>query len=722
MKRILAIFLLLVSYNLFSQEVPKPEKLKPEKVTDTYYGMEVEDDYRYVEDLQDPKVLNWMKANAKYARSILDEIPGRADMLKGMKEMDARRAAGISQVTITEDDTYYYLKQRPEDETGKLFYRKGYDGEEKLLLDPEKYKSDSGQNYIINAVVPNEDGDEIAVRLAPNGSETWEVIFLKQDGKKSGETLNLSTGPIFWIGEDKISYNQLGSADVSDISRQLNMKSYIHKLGTDQKEDKVGFSNSTNPELNIQEQEIPFIIYDDVNKNIYGMAVTVDKSLRIFKPASNDLPSKWTEIVKKSDMINDLAAPNEDYLYLMSFKNAPNFKILRLDAENPDLSKAEVAVPEPEEGPITQMYATEDGLYYSTIKNGIESKLYFLGNDAKEPKELKLPFAAGSLSISGKNPESGELWVSLSGWTNPTKRYRYDLKNDKFISEPLSSEVEYPELKDLEVKEIEIPSYDGTMVPVSIVSKKGIKMDGSNPTAIYGYGSYGAITGPFFSPVILSYTNYGGIFVVPHVRGGGELGDAWHRAGQKENKPNTWKDAIATAKYLIDKGYTNPKKLSIMGGSAGGIFVGRSVTERPDLFVAAAPIVGEMNTVRSEETPNGPVNAPEFGTVKDEAEFKALLEMDSYHALKKGVDYPAMLITAGMNDPRVIAWQPAKFAAKAQEYNTSDDPILFLTDFESGHGIGDDKTKQMERFADIFSFFYWQSGDPKFQPNDKLKN
>ncbi len=280
----------------------------------------------------------------------------------------------------------------------------------------------------------------------------------------------------------------------------------------------------------------------------------------------------------------------------------------------------------------------------------------------------------------------------------------------------LSSDAEYPELKDLVVKEIMVKSHDGVEVPVSIIHNKDLKMDSSNPAVIYGYGSYGISRDPFFSPINLAYITYGGILVVPHVRGGGELGDAWHRAGQKQNKPNTWKDAIATAEYLIDQGYTSSDKLSILGGSAGGIFVGRSITERPDLFVAAAPDVGVMNPVRSEESPNGPINTPEFGTVKDEAEFKGLLAMDSFHALKEGEEYPAMLITAGMNDPRVIAWEPAKFAAKAQNYSSSDSPILFLTDFESGHGIGDNKTKAFERFANAFSFFYWQSGHPQFQP------
>ena len=333
-----------------------------------------------------------------------------------------------------------------------------------------------------------------------------------------------------------------------------------------------------------------------------------------------------------------------------------------------------------------------------------------------------MPFTAGDVSLSKKNSESSEIWMSISGWTSPGKRFLYNPKTNSFVHQPLSTPVEYPELDDLIAKEVMVKSHDGVMVPVSIICNKNIKMDGQNPTVLYSYGAYGNSTSPFFSPITLAYTLYNGVLVIPHVRGGGELGEAWHKAGQKETKPNTWKDGIATAEYLINEGYTNPSKLSIFGGSAGGIFVGRAITERPDLFVAGAPMVGSMNPVRMEETPNGPVNTPEFGTVKDPIEFKALLEMDSYHHIEPKTKYPAMLISAGINDPRVIAWQPAKFAAKLQAANSSDKPILFLTNFEGGHGGGTKLTDTIDEFAGLFAFFYWQSGHPDFQITKPLKD
>ena len=207
----------------------------------------------------------------------------------------------------------------------------------------------------------------------------------------------------------------------------------------------------------------------------------------------------------------------------------------------------------------------------------------------------------------------------------------------------------------------------------------------------------------------------GGIFAVAHVRGGGELGDNWHKGGYKTTKPNTWKDLISCTEYLINEKYTSSQKVAINGGSAGGILIGRAMTERPDLFAAAIPEVGSMNTVRAEESPNGPVNVPEFGTVKDSVQCMALIEMDSYLHLKKGVKYPATLVTAGINDPRVIAWEPAKFAARLEADNASDKPILLWIDYEAGHGHGDTKSKIFESLADVYSFALWQTGNPNFQ-------
>ncbi|MBT8295452.1 MAG: prolyl oligopeptidase family serine peptidase [Gramella sp.] len=717
MRKLMSLLFLLTSFVLTAQQIVKPEKAKPKPVTDNYHGTELEDPYRYMENLDDPEVINWMKSNTNYAESVLNAIPGKKEMIKKIEEMDSRTASRISSLSITDNDMYYYLKTRPQDQTGKLFFRKGYDGKESLLLDPEKYNSDSDKIYTISSVIPDKMGNKVAVILAPDGSENGELIILDQSGKQIGEKLNLVQYANWTAKENSLYYLKLNSSEIADMNRQMNQKVYEHKLGTSQSEDKEVFSSS-NSDLNIKPEEFPILINDkEMNKN-FGLVVTVNKALKIYMN-ENDLSGAWQTLTTPEDQVSNFATTESD-IYYMTFKDSPNFRIVKSSKDSPKFTEGITYIPEPENGTLDNFTLTSDGLYYTVKENGVETKLYFKSKSADIAEQIKLPLTAGTVSLSSKGPDFSDLWVSLTGWTTPGKRFKYKSETNEFINEPMSSEAEYPELKDLTVKEVMVTSHDGVKVPVSIIHNKNIKLDGSNPTTMYGYGSYGISSGPFFSPLMLVHTLYGGIFVVPHVRGGGELGDAWHRAGQKTNKPNTWKDAIATAEYLIDEGYTKPEKLSFFGGSAGGILVGRAVTERPDLFSAVAPMVGAMNTVRMEETPNGPVNAPEFGTVKDPEEFKALLEMDSYHNIEKGVEYPAMLVTSGINDPRVIAWEPAKFAAKAQMANASDEPILLLTDFDSGHGIGDTKAENFELFANIFSFFYWQAGHPEFQPPSGL--
>lgn len=723
MKNLLNLVFFFISVSILGQENIKPNLIPEKIVTNEYHGIKIEDPYQYLENLENPKVVDWMKENANYARNVLDEIPGRKEFLDKIYEYDSRVADRVFNSNVTSDGRYFYLKTRPEDENGKLYTRKSYDESEKIVFDPDLYKSEENLNYTISSYMPNHQGNLIALFLSPNGSENAEIIIIDLEGKIFPEMIDRSadwaTG---WLPDDKsFFYTRYNSGDIKDKNRQLNMKSYLHIINTSEKEDIEVFSSKLNPELKIQPEEAAIPFYDKVSNKYFGGVFTVDKRIKLYMAKDDKLttPFKWDILTTQEDNITDFKVDSES-IYYLSFSSAPNFKILMAPLSNPGVSNAKTIVNEYNDQIITSMTTTSDGLYFTTMKNGIEAKVYFLAKGSEKPKLIDTPFAAGNISISTIDSDSGAIWMNISGWTSPNKRYLYNLNNDSFTKQPLSTEVDYPELKGLMVKEVLVASHDGVKVPVSIIYGDQIKMDGKNPALIYGYGSYGNSISPFFSPLLLNFVSYGGVFVIPHVRGGGELGDSWHKAGQKLNKPNTWKDAIATAEYLISEKYTSSDKLSIWGGSAGGIFVGRSITERPDLFAAAIPQVGAMNTVRMEESPNGPVNAPEFGTVKDPEEFKGLFEMDSYLHVKKGVKYPAVLVTAGMNDPRVIAWQPGKFAARMQASTSSDKPVLFLTDFEAGHGIGDNKSTSFNSLADTFSFALWQSGHPKFQPNKKI--
>jgi prolyl oligopeptidase len=317
------------------------------------------------------------------------------------------------------------------------------------------------------------------------------------------------------------------------------------------------------------------------------------------------------------------------------------------------------------------------------------------------------------LSLHTKGVKFSDVWIDLSGWAGDNQRYRYLHKNNGFKPENFSTIPEYPEYRDLMVESLMITSHDGVKVPLSLLYKKGIKKNGENSVLFLGYGAYGRLTSTLVNPNILLWAHEGGIFAVAHVRGGGELGVQWHKAGRKTTKPNTWKDLIACAEYLIAESYTRSQKIAINSLSAGGILIGRAMTERPDLFAAAIPQVGLLNPLRLEKLIVSHFQVNEFGNVKDFTECMALIEMDPYLHLKAGIKYPATLVTAGMLDPKIIPWMPAKFAARLQAANASDKPILFWANPEAGHQ-GDTKKLQIEALADVLSFALWQTGHPKY--------
>jgi prolyl oligopeptidase len=697
----------------------KPPLAQVKPVEDVYFGTKISDPYRYMENLKDSTVQQWFKAQADYSRKILNSIPGRQKLIDKMVEFDSRRSSKIQLFEISDNNRYLYLKTTPSDQTGKLFYRDGYEGKETLLYDPVKHSSDSTLKFSISSAALSIDGSKVALEIAPNGSESGEIVIMDiRDLKKYPEKIDRSVGGVSWIQDGSgLFYLRLKSSDVHQKDRELDSKAFFHLIGTDPAKDAEVLSREKYPQLGFKAEAMPFVIYDKDSKYLFAYLSTVDNRQTVFYAPFSELKKdkiNWKPLFKPEDEVYGFQTTDKD-LYIFTPKGAPKFKLLKTSVKDPDIANAEVVIPEDKNGTIESFAVTSEGLYYTLSENGVTARLFYEANGEKSPREIKLPFAAGTASVNGRSFKLNDVWVNISGWSSANQRYRYLSQKNEFALENLSSVAEYPEYKDLVVEELMIPSHDGVKVPLSLVYNKGIKKDGNNPVLFFGYGAYGSSMNPFFSPAFLLWTSNGGIFAVAHVRGGGELGDQWHKGGFKTTKPNTWKDLIASAEYLIAEKFTSPQKIAIYSASAGGILIGRAMTERPDLFAAAIPEVGCLNAVRMEETPNGPVNAPEFGTVKDSVECKALIEMDSYLHIKEGEKYPATLITAGMNDPRVIAWQPGKFAARLQAANGSVKPILFWTDFAAGHGIGNTKIKDFESLSDVLSFSFWQTGVPGFQ-------
>jgi prolyl oligopeptidase len=701
-------------------ELPPMPETPVRMVTDTLYGKTIEDPYRYLENLKDTTVEKWYKDHADRARYVLNSLAGRQGLIDDMKKFDERKSSRVFNLNISESNRYFYLKQTPADETGKLYYRDGFEGKEELLFDPDRFDPAGKQKYVISSHYPSPDGTTIALEVAPNGSESSELIIMDVT-KKSYYPERMDRcwfASCSWLPDGKsFYYNRLQSADVHDVDREKDSKVYLHNVGQDASMDKEVFSRAHDPSLDIKPEEFPIMGYDKDSGFLFGYASSVDNRIKAwYAPASEIKKEKitWKKLFTLEDEVYSFFATDKE-IFILTPKGAPRYQIKKFPIGTPDLSKATVVVPEFSDRSIEQFTVNNESLYLTTSKNGVTANIYRMPLATSKVEEIKLPIAAGSAYLSTRGLQFPDVWVSMSGWTQDGKRYRFNPATAEFKVETLSSEADYPEYANLTVDEVMVKSHDGVEVPLSIIYDKNVKRDGSAPVLILGYGAYGISINPFFSPSFLLWTSKGGILAVAHVRGGGELGDEWHKAGQKTTKPNTWKDLIASAEYLIANQYTSAKKIAINGGSAGGILIGRAITERPDLFAAAIPEVGCLNPLRAEASPNGPVNVPEFGTVKDSVEFAALVEMDAYLHVKDGVEYPATLITAGMNDPRVIAWQPGKFAARLTAANASGKPVLFLTDFEAGHGIGDTKTKQFESLSDMLSFAFWQTGHSEFQ-------
>jgi prolyl oligopeptidase len=703
-----------------SSKPPAPPYAAP--VVEDYHGVQVIDPYRHLENLKDPDVDQWYRAQGRLARETLDNIPGRSMVLGKLREFDSRKSDTVAHLVVTESDHHFYLKRTPEEDVAKLYYRKGFAGAEQMLFDPDTYEP--GAKNVITGISAPDDGSKVLVGLSVGGSENVTLLIMDVASRQLfPERIDrcMTTFASWTEDGSGFFYNRLISADVHDPERFKDSKAMFHRVGTEPETDHEVFSREKCPELGIRPEQIPIAQYEKRSGRLYGMLFDADRRFVVFDAAmiNAQFPVEsisWRPLIKAEDNVVDMI-PTDQALYLRSFDHAPRFKILRVPLDVTDLAEAEEVVPESPDGILSGFAVTSDGLYYALTRNGVQAELFFVPKgETGRGRPVPLPLAAGSISLASRSYNSPDLWAEISGWTTDSRRYRYVPDTGEFTPEQLSTLPDYPEFSELEVEELMVHSQDQTLVPLSIIRLRSTPRDGKAPVMLFGYGAYGISMTPWFNPAFLVWTLHGGIFAVAHVRGGGELGDAWHMGGFKETKPNTWKDMIACADYLVRENYTSRSKLVMFGASAGGITVGRAVTERPDLCAAAIPAVGVMNPVRLEATPNGPPNFAEFGNARDPDEFHAVFEMDSYLKIRDGARYPAMLITAGYNDPRVIAWQPGKFAARIQAANRSRKPLLFLVDYETGHGLADTRTKELESVTDFTAFGLWQAGHPEFQP------
>jgi prolyl oligopeptidase len=684
--------------------------------TDTYFGTTVADPYRALEDVKDAKVQAWMKAQGEFARARLDAIPGRAEIAKRVQMYDDAVAARVTSVERRPGDLYFYERRGATDDQFKLYVRRGLEGTERLLVDPEQLYNLTGTPHAINWYVPSYTGRYVAYGLSAGGSEDASLFVLDTaTGKRVlGPVTRVQFGGIAWLEDDSgfffIRLQEM-KPGMQPVEKFQNVRSYFHKLGGDPERAPVAM-DSTDKQLGLNPaQDSPFVF------PIYGTRWAAG---RIYHGTDNEMSlyiapladavagkAQWRRVLTQADAVTAVDFAGER-MFMLTHKDASRFRLIEGTVERGVQGARELIAQG--SGVLTGLVRAADGLYLTRRDGAVTRVLRLPLQPGATVQTLKLP-VEGSAALSGVDFRLPGTLLTLQSWTRGAQIYLAE--GTVMVNTRLQPVGKYDTPTEYVSTEVLVPSHDGAKVPLSIIHKKGLKLDGSNPTLLYGYASYGITEEPWFSAWRLAWLERGGIFAVANPRGSGAFGEDWYRAGWQANKPNTWKDFIAAGEYLVAQKYTRPARLGIWGGSAGGILVGRAMTERPDLFAVAVPAVGVLDMVRAELTPNGVPNIPEFGTHATEPGFRALLAMSTYHQIRDGVRYPAVLLTHGVNDPRVDVWHSSKTAARLQAVAATlpAPPVVLLRlDWQAGHGVGDTKAQRQAERADVLAFLLWQFG------------
>ncbi|MSR58624.1 MAG: S9 family peptidase [Planctomycetaceae bacterium] len=705
---------------------PPVAPVKP--VTDDYHGTPVVDPYRYMENFKDPEVQKWVDGQAEYAAQRLRSIPSRDAFLKRIAELDAGAPYMIFGVTRLPDGRLFYMKQLAAENVAKVYVRDGTNCKERLLIDPDTFpKHDPAEHFALSFYRVSPDGQQVIYGFAASGSEqtTLKVFDLATDRDlpEAIDRIEAEYAPPYWLPDgESFVYGRRRqiAADAPATDGYKFTRAFRHELGADVDKDSIVFAEGAGGSPAMAEMDFPAVIVpigsewavgqikhgDETDITIYAKTLAALCTSRV----------QWTKVCDRSDQVTAFAVRGDD-IYLLTAQDAPRFKVVRTSLAKPDFGSSTVVVP-PGRYVVESLAVAQDALYVG-ILDGVRNKILrvpFTG--PAKPEAMSLPADEPSGRFSAIRADQPGLFVRTFSWTREGRLYEYDPVTKQLSDTRLVPRGKFDAPDWLTSTEVMVSSHDRVKVPLSIVYRKDLRRDGSNPTVLSGYGAYGHTDSMHFDPTDLAWLERGGVLATAHVRGSGAFGKEWHHAGRRRTKPNTWKDFIACAEFLVKEKYTTPAKLAGEGGSAGGILIGRAITERPDLFAAAHIAVGCTDMLRFETTMNGPPNIPEFGTVTKADEFGWLLAMSTFHQIHDGVKYPGVILTHGVNDPRVEPWESAKATARLQAATASGRPVLFRVDRQAGHGIGSTKQQRHEEQADVWAFMLWQFGERAFQPNE----
>lgn len=677
-------------------KVTYPETKKVDTV-DVYFGTEVKDPYRWLEDDRSAETADWVKAQNEVTFGYLDKIPYRKNIKERLEKLWNYEKIGAP---FKEGDfTYYYKNDGLQNQN--ILYRKDKDGKEEIFLNPNTFSKDGTTS--LGGLSFSEDGSLVAYLISEGGSDWRKLIVMNALTREIvGDTLvDIKFSGASWNGNEGFYYSSYDKPKGSELSAKTDThKLYYHKLGTSQKEDKLIFGGTP-------EQKHRYVSgYMSEDKNyLFVSGANSTSGNKLFVKDLKNPKLGFVAITENFDNDTQVVNNKGSKLFMVTNVNAPNKRLISVDVSDPKPANWKDVIPETDN--VLSISLAGDYIFAKYIVDAV-SKVKQYDYEGKLVREVQLP-GVGSVGGFSAKEEDKEVYFSFTNYNTPGKIFKMNLDSGEYdlYWEPkidLKSE-------DYESKQIFYTSKDGTKVPMIITYKKGTELNGKNPTILYGYGGFNVSLTPSFSVSNAVWLENGGVYAVANLRGGGEYGKKWHNAGTKMQKQNVFDDFIAAAEYLIAEKYTSSDYLAIQGGSNGGLLVGATMTQRPDLIKVALPAVGVLDMLRYHTFTAGAGWAYDYGTADDSKEmFEYLKGYSPVHNVKQGVAYPATMVTTGDHDDRVVPAHSFKFAAELQDKQSGNNPVLIRIETNAGHGAGTPVSKIIEQASDIQSFILWNVG------------
>ena len=682
-----------------------PTTAKVDTVT-TYFGTDVPDPYRWLEDDRSSETESWVAEQNKTTFGYLENIPFRKDLKNRLEKLWNYEKLGSP--FKRGDYTYFYKNDGLQNQY--VVYRKKGDAEAEVFLDPNTFSGDGTTS--LAGLSFTKDGSLAAYLISEGGSDWRKAIVMETASKEiiADTLVDIKFSGLSWKGNEGFYYSSYDKPEGSELSAKTDQhKVYYHKLGTNQKEDALIYGGTP-----LEKHRYVGASVTEDNRYLTISASVSTSGNKLFLRDLEDPNGLLIPIVDDTESDVYLIENVGSKLYLVTNKNAPNQKIVTVDAANPGYENWVDFIPETEN---VLSPSTGGGYFFAEYMVDAISKVYQYDYDGKQVREVQLP-GLGSASGFGGKKEDTEFYFSFTNYNTPGSSYKYNIETGEY-ERYWKPEIDFNPA-DYESTQVFYASKDGTKVPMIITHKKGLELNGKNPTILYGYGGFNVSLTPSFSIVNAVWMEQGGVYAVPNLRGGGEYGKQWHDAGIKTKKQNVFDDFIAAAEYLIDNKYTSKEYLAIRGGSNGGLLVGATMTQRPDLMQVALPAVGVLDMLRYHTFTSGAGWAYDYGTSEDDAEmFNYLKGYSPVHNVKAGTSYPATLVTTGDHDDRVVPAHSFKFAAELQEKQTGDNPTLIRIETNAGHGAGTPVSKTIEQYADIYGFTLYNMGF-KTLPNQSV--